>query len=137
MRTSYSLAASLLFPAALAAQGASSLSPEVKAFVTVDAPVVALMHVRVIDGTGAPPADDQTVVIENGKIGAVGKTGAVRVPAEAKVLDLTGHMVLPGFVGLHNHTFYTTSARSTQLNVSAPRLYLAGGVTTIRTTGSM
>mgnify|MGYP001323570518 CR=1 FL=1 len=50
--------------------------------------------------------------------------------------DLSGHTVLPGIVGVHNHTFYTTSARQSQMNVTSPRLYLASGVTTIRTTGS-
>src|SRR5881396_3585934 len=138
MRASFVCAAVLLLPTGpLPAQTAVTLSPAVKAFVSVDAPVVALAHVLLIDGTGAPPAQDQTIVVEGGKIAAVGKTGSVKIPPSAQVLDLTGHAVVPGFVGLHDHTFYTTSARSTQLNVSAPRLYLAGGVTTIRTTGSM
>jgi imidazolonepropionase-like amidohydrolase len=138
MRASFVCVAVLLLPAGpLPAQTAVTLSPAVKAFVSVDAPVVALTHVLLIDGTGAPPAQDQTIVMDRGKIGAVGKTGSVKVPPNAQVLDLTGHTVVPGFVGLHDHTFYTTSARSAQLNVSAPRLYLAGGVTTIRTTGSM
>ncbi|MGH9259159.1 MAG: amidohydrolase family protein [Acidimicrobiales bacterium] len=117
------------------AQGAT-LSQLTRRFVSVDAPVVALTGVRVVDGTGAPPADSQTVVISGGKIAAVGRSGTVRVPEGAQVLDLAGHTVIPGLVGLHNHTFYTTSARSIQLNISAPRLYLASGVTTIRTTGS-
>jgi imidazolonepropionase-like amidohydrolase len=100
--------------------------------------VVALMHVRVIDGTGAAPLEDQTVVIERGRITAVGPTASVRVPAGARQLELSGHTVLPGIVGMHDHTFYTTSVgRSVQLNHSAPRLYLGSGVTTIRTTGSM
>jgi imidazolonepropionase-like amidohydrolase len=43
--------------------------------------------------------------------------------------------VIPGLVGLHNHTFYTTRGRSVQLQFSAPRLYLGSGLTTIRTTG--
>jgi imidazolonepropionase-like amidohydrolase len=109
----------------------------VRQFVAVDTPVVALTRVRVVDGTGTAPAEDQTIVIRDGRIAAVGPAARVRPPAGARVLDLAGHTVLPGFVGLHDHTFYTTSGRSVQLNVSAPRLYLAGGVTTIRTTGSM
>jgi imidazolonepropionase-like amidohydrolase len=130
------LAAVLVAPAALSAQR-PTLSRQVRQFVAVDTAVVALAHVRVVDGTGAPPAEDQTIVISGGKISTVGAAARVRPPAGAQVLDLTGHTVLPGFVGLHDHTFYTTSVRSVQLNISAPRLYLASGVTTIRTTGSM
>ncbi len=120
----------------LAAQSRPELGSRTKRFVTVEAPVVALLHVRVVDGTGTAPMEDQTIVIANGKIGAVGRTGTVTVPAGAKAIDLTGHTILPGFVGLHDHTFYTTSNRAAQLDNSAPVLYLASGVTTIRTTGS-
>lgn len=115
---------------------AQAPSEAVQRFVSVEAPVVALTHVRVVDGTGTPPAEDQTVVISEGRIGAVGPAASTRVPAGAKVLDLPGHTVIPGIVGLHNHTFYTTNLRSVQLNATAPILYLASGVTTIRTTGS-
>jgi imidazolonepropionase-like amidohydrolase len=113
-----------------------TLSATTRRFVSVEAPVVALTHVRVVDGTGAPPANDQTILIQNGKIGAVGSAASVRVPPGAHVMDLAGHTVIPGMVGLHDHTFYTTSARSIQISTSAPRLYLASGVTTVRTTGS-
>jgi len=106
--------------------------------VSVDAPVVALTHVTVIDGTGAPPARDQTVLIADGRIRAVGSASSVSVPAGARVIDGTGHTVIPGLVGMHDHTFYTTATgRRAQLNTSAPRLYLASGVTTVRTTGSI
>jgi len=125
-----------LFVAPLAAQ-ALRLSEFTRRFVSVDSPIVALTHVRVVDGTGAAPAEDQTIVIQGGKIAALGSARSVRVPRGAHVLDLNGHTVIPGLVGLHDHTFYTTSARSIQISSSAPRLYLASGVTTIRTTGSM
>ncbi|MBI4501184.1 MAG: amidohydrolase family protein [Gemmatimonadetes bacterium] len=102
----------------------------------MDAPVVALTHVRVIDGTGGPIANDQTVVIANGRIQAVGRTGAVQVPGAARVLDLSGHTVFPGFVGMHDHIVYETTNRIVSLGFSAPRLYFASGVTTIKTTGA-
>jgi imidazolonepropionase-like amidohydrolase len=118
------------------AQTADSLPTAIAPFVAIHAPVVALTHVQLIDGTGAAPRADQTVVIEDGRITAVGSAGEIEVPAGAEVHDLSGHTVIPGIVGLHDHTFYTTRARRAQLNFSAPRMYLASGVTTIRTTGS-
>ena len=125
-----------LAAAPAAAQPVDSLSADVRAFVSVPEPVVALTNVRVLDGTGAEPRSGQTVVIERGRIAAVGPAASVRVPAGARVMDLAGHTVIPGLVGLHNHTFYTTPRRRVQANFTAPRLYLASGVTTIRTTGS-
>lgn len=115
---------------------AADLSEEVRQFVDVDAPVVALTGVRLVDGTGAPPEEGRTVLIRDGRIAEVGPDGEVEIPDGAEVLDREGHTVLPGLVGLHNHTFYTTSSRRAQLSYSAPRLYLASGVTTVRTTGS-
>ena len=109
------------------------------AFVAVQAPVVALEHVRVIDGTGAPPLEDQTVVIAAGKIAALGQSGQVAVPAAARRLDLTGRSVIPGLVGLHEHLFYPNPDDAALYKVhrfSFPRLYLAGGVTTARTGGT-
>ena len=136
MRNRILLTIALIGTGSVAAQR-PTLSRQVRQFVTVDTPVVVLAHVRVVHGTGAPPVEDQTIVVRNGKIATIEPAARVRAPAGAHVLDLTGHTILPGFVGLHDHTFYTTSGRSVQLNVSAPRLYLASGVTTIRTTGSM
>ncbi|CAN5707756.1 amidohydrolase family protein [soil metagenome] len=121
---------------ALAQATQPTLSPAVREFVSVEAPIIALTNVRVVDGTGAAPVENQTVLIENGRIREVGRTGRVRVPRDARVLDLRGHTVIPGIVGMHNHTFYTTANRQAQISFSAPRLYLASGVTTVRTTGS-
>src|SRR5262245_7953532 len=75
-------------------------------FIRVEAPVVVLTHVRVIDGTGAAPRDDQTIVISEGKIQSVGPGPAANVPAGAQTLDLNGYTVLPGLVGMHNHMFF-------------------------------
>lgn len=126
----------LLGLAAPAAAQRPELSESLRAFVAIDAPVVALTNVTVVDGTGAAPAPGSTVVLEDGRIAAVGPAGEVAIPEGAEVLDLPGHTVIPGIVGLHDHTFYTTSQRRVQSNLAAPRLYLASGVTTIRTTGS-
>ena len=129
------LAALLLAPVALVAQSVSSLSPDVRQYVAVPETTVALTNVRVVDGTGAAPAEGRTIVIQDGRIASVSSAADAKIPAGARTLDLNGHTVLPGLVGLHNHTFYTTRGRSVQLQFSAPRLYLGSGLTTIRTTG--
>jgi imidazolonepropionase-like amidohydrolase len=60
------------------------------------------------------------------------------VPKDARVLDLHGYSVIPGLVGMHDHMFYPMgSGIFGEMGFSFPRLYLAGGVTTIRTTGSL
>jgi Amidohydrolase family len=133
MRSRWALVICLLVPKALPAQAPSA---EVKAFVSVDAPVVALTHARVVDGTGGPAREDQTLVLSGGKIQAVGTAPAV--PAGAKVMDLSGYTVIPGLVGMHDHLFYPQGGGFfAEMGFSFPRLYLACGVTTIRTTGSI
>ena len=117
---------------------AQTLSPEVRPFVKVDAPVVVLAHVRVIDGTGAAAREDQTIVLSKGKIESVSDASAANVPKDAQVLDLHGYSVIPGLVGMHDHMFYPAgNVVFGEMAFSFPRLYLAGGVTTIRTTGSL
>jgi imidazolonepropionase-like amidohydrolase len=91
--------------------------------------------VRVIDGTGAAPLDDQTIVISDGKIQTIGPSASAKVPPAAKVLDLQGYTVLPGLVGMHNHMFFPEGGSPpmySDMGISFPRLYLALGVTTIR-----
>ena len=115
------------------------------------APLVALRHVEIIDGSGAPARSDQTVVIAAGRIAAVGPAASTTIAPGALIRDYPGYALLPGLVGMHDHLFYTAS-RDTQRNspggiepgfvvseipYSAPRLYLAAGVTTLRTTGSI
>jgi imidazolonepropionase-like amidohydrolase len=109
-------------------------------FVRVEAPVVVLQNVRIIDGTGAAPKEVQAIVISDGKIAAVGSLAAITVPAGSKTLDLKGYTVLPGLVGMHDHLFFPMGGNPpiySSMGISFPRLYLALGVTTIRTTGSV
>jgi len=130
----------------LAAGGLFAQTPAaIKPYISEDAPVLVLDHVRVIDGTGAMPAEDQRIDIEGGKIVRV-QSARLRnaYPANAKILNLTGKTIIPGLVGMHEHLFYPTPDGGGgrlplygEMADSAPRLYLAGGVTTARTTGSL
>ena len=109
-------------------------------FISAEAPIIALTHVRVIDGTGAAPLEDQTIVIANSKIQTVGPSASASVPTGAQLLDLKGYTVLPGLVGMHDHMFFPMGGSPpmySNMGSSFPRLYLALGVTTIRTTGSV
>jgi imidazolonepropionase-like amidohydrolase len=115
-----------------------ALSSAVRAYVAVDSPIVALTHARVIDGTGAPAREDQTLVISNGRIAALGATRSISVPAGAQIIDLTGKSVIPGLVMVHEHLYYPTGPGVyANLAESFTRLYLAGGVTSMRTAGNL
>src|SRR5262249_15933258 len=135
------IAAAVLLLFGLAAialsQGPAS---ERQQFVRVDAPVVVLTHVRIIDGTGAEPRDDQTIVISSGKIQSIGTSASSSLPAGAQTVDVGGYTALPGLVGMHDHMFFPQGGNPPiyyDMGISFPRLYLALGVTTIRTTGSI
>src|SRR5713101_5640787 len=128
---------------------ATKLSPVVKEYVKFDDGVIALTHVRVIDGTGQAPRSDQTLVIRDGVIAALGDAASTPIPAGAKIVDLTDRSVFPGIVGMHDHMFYTQPTNmegrrvrgvlqfEQQSSFTFPRLYLAGGVTSLRTTASV
>jgi imidazolonepropionase-like amidohydrolase len=137
------VAASLLVAHASPAAPAAPPPPRA-AFVSVDAPLLALTHARVIDGTGAPPRLDQTLIIKDGRIQALGPADKTPPPKGARIVDARNRTLLPGLVGMHDHLYITSyTSPSTGMiflheqAVSAPRLYLAAGVTTIRTTGNI
>ncbi len=118
------------------------LSAQTQQFVKYAQPLLAITHVRVIDGNGTPAREDQTVLLRDGVIAAVG--GHVKLPKEATVIDGSGHTLIPGLVGMHDHMFYPAPKVNPEAKEaiypeqasSFPKLYLAGGVTSIRTTGS-
>jgi imidazolonepropionase-like amidohydrolase len=127
---------SLCVATAAPAQSVATLTPQVRNFVSVGDSVVALTNVTLIDGTGSAPKPAQTIIIRGNRIADVGATSSVHVPAGARVMQLGGSTVIPGIVGMHDHLFYMAAGgRSAQMSFTGPRLYLASGVTTIRTTG--
>lgn len=128
---------------------AARLSPEVREYVRFDDALLALSHVRVIDGAGQAARADQTLVIRDGKIAAMGDAASTPIPSGAKVINLTDHTVMPGLVGMHDHMFYPQPVNlagqrirgvlqfEQQSSFTFPRLYLAAGVTSLRTTASV
>ncbi len=114
------------------------IGPAVRSYVRVDTNVFALTNARIIDGTGAPARDAQTLVVRDGRIIAVGTAASVVIPAGAQVIDVVGKSVIPGLVMVHEHLFYPTGpGMYGNLPESFSRLYLAGGVTSMRTGGNM
>ena len=140
-----------LFAYAGVAAAQNPPGPDVAPFVSLNVPVFALEHVRVIDGTGAAAREDQTIVVRDGRIEGTGPAGSVAVPKEAQPIERGGYTVIPGLLGMHDHLYYTDSYALqvhdgrlqepglvvAETAYAGPRLYLAAGVTTMRTTGSV
>ena len=111
-------------------------------YIVEQSPSIVLHHVRVIDGSGGPPREDQSIVIGSGKVTYVGPSAGRPDLPTSKVLDLTGRTVFPGLVGMHEHLFMTAAIPSrksllAQQSTAFPLMYLAAGVTTMRTAGSI
>jgi imidazolonepropionase-like amidohydrolase len=131
------------------AQRIDALGPQASKYASVSTPKAILEHVQIIDGTGAAPTPDQNIFIEGGRITAIAP-GADQPPTDGTtIINLRGYSVMPGIVGMHDHLFYMARpnlaadssydgpALFLQMSFSAPRLYLANGVTTARTVGSV
>ena len=107
-------------------------------YVAYAQPTIAFTHATVVDGTGGKPRLDQTLVIDKGRIVALGAARRTSVPAGALTIDASGKTLLPGFVMMHEHLFYPTGNNAyTEMVHSFVPLYLAGGTTTMRTAGTM
>jgi enamidase len=87
---------------------------------------IAFLHARLVDGTGAQPVPDATVVIRGDRLVAAGPADSVPVPPGARTVDLAGATVLPGLVNAHVHAAYDAE----QL-----RAWAQAGVTTVRDEG--
>jgi enamidase len=131
----------LYSPMALLAQF-ENVSP-LRPFIAFDNPVIALTHCTLADVISVKTVADQTVIIRDGIIAAIGASSGTPVPKEARVIDCTGKSLLPGFVLMHEHMYYPALSLNPlyvhykQLPVTFPKLYLACGATMIRTAGSI
>lgn len=95
--------------------------------------VVALTHVTLIDGTGRPPQADMDVVIRDGRIAEVFRSGSRRLPSGAAVTELRGRYVMPGMIDAHVHL--GTQERPAGVMASVLHHVFMGGVTTVRDMG--
>lgn len=129
-------ALTLAFAAQAVAQ--TSQPSDTERYTLFQAPVTLLRNAQLFDGTGAAPRPGMSVLIRDGRIADVKPDAELKAPAGALVKDLAGSALMPGFVLLHEHLFYPTEKGSYgAFFQSFPLLYLAGGVTTMRTAGSM
>lgn len=132
------LIAALVAALAFTPAAAQTPPPAPPSVVAYDQPRILIRDVQLIDGTGAPVRPHMSVLIENGRIARVAPTAELAEAVDAVVVDGAGKTLLPGLVLMHEHMFYPTGrANYTEMVFSFPRLYLAGGVTSLRTAGTM
>ncbi|SHF01451.1 Imidazolonepropionase [Arenibacter palladensis] len=103
-----------------------------QSFISFDSPNIALSNVKIIDGTGNPSKNSQTVLMENGIIVGIGDANDIQIADDFFELNLSGRTIIPGIIGMHNHMRIPESAMLS----TSPKLYLASGVTTIQTCGT-
>jgi hypothetical protein len=92
----------------------------------VRAPKLALVGATLVDGTGASPMPDTTIVLEGNRISAVGPSSQIAIPADATQIDVHGKTILPGLWDMHAHFE----------QVEWGPVYLAAGVTSVRDCGN-
>lgn len=111
-----------LLPASVAAQKAAPGS------------VLAVTHVTVIDATGRPAQADQTVIVADGRIAALGSSLRVKIPAAARVVNATGKYLIPGLWDMHVHIAGINADPRWSKQVYLP-LLIAYGITGVRDMG--
>jgi imidazolonepropionase-like amidohydrolase len=93
--------------------------------------VIAFVHVHVIPMDRERTLTDQTVVVRNGKIEAIGDATKIKVPSDAVRIDARGKYLIPGLVDMHTHLM-SDDAFSDELAPDELRIMVANGVTTVR-----
>jgi imidazolonepropionase-like amidohydrolase len=94
---------------------------------------LAFTHVNVIDATGGPVQPDMTVIVRDGRIADMGKSGAVKAPADAKIVNAAGKYLIPGLWDMHVHTVFGDWIPRNE-KVVLP-MFVANGVTGVRDMG--
>ncbi len=104
---------------------------------------LVLRNLTLIDGNGGAPVANSAIVIDEGRIMAVGPASEIQTPAGATVQDLTGRFVVPGIINLHAHVAASDGITQdpktlfTRENVAAHlALYASYGVTAVASMGT-
>lgn len=101
---------------------------------------IAFVGATIIDGTEAPPLQDGTLVITDGRIRSVGPRAEVAIPAGAEIIDVSGRFIMPGLINAHGHVGATVGLNgnadySTENLLRQLSLYARYGVTTVNSLG--
>ena len=112
------------------------------AALAASAQVRVLSHATLIDGTGAPPVEDATIVVRGEKISAIGPSAQVKIPKGAEAVDLSGKVIVPGIINLHGHVGNTKGLNQDRSYFTRDRVidnlrtYAMYGVTTTTSMGT-
>ncbi len=101
--------------------------------------LLAFTGARVIDGSGAPAVEDAVLLVEDGRIKALGPAGSIDIPQQAEVIDLPGRTIIPGLINAHGHLSGVRGLESDHYNEANLQrqleLYARYGVTTVNSLG--
>lgn len=89
-----------------------------------------LEGLTVIDMSGAAPRPETSILIRDGRIVALYRSGSRRAPAGARTMDLRGHYAIPGLIDAHIHL--TSPFIRTEQQDSLAEFFLRGGITALR-----
>lgn len=95
--------------------------------------ILAIIHVNLIDATGAPVQADMTVIVQGKQILQLGKSASTTVPKAARVVDGRGKYLIPGLWDMHVHEIF--GAWLPEDEKITPVLFVANGVTGVRDMG--
>ena len=119
-----------------------TLAASPRADAQAKAQVIVLKGARLIDGTGRPAIENSVLVIEGDHVVAAGKSGAVSIPKDAAVQDMTGKTIMPALINLHGHLGLSSNGADsaaghyTQENVVKQlNKYLSYGIGTVASFG--
>ena len=108
---------------------------------TASGSAIVFRNARVIDGSGEPPIDDATIIVDRGRIEAIGLATAVKHPDGATIVDCRGKTIIPGLISDHSHVGLVNGTKTVAANYTRDnilrqlRQYEAYGITTVTALG--